>query len=102
MVRIMGSRSIDEVPVETTPRRDRDGTDLPSVIARIGRRLAWRSPDAGASDAAEQPDAAHVGDPGRAAHDEAHSPHPCDAARLPLVAEVNTSRLGSKPRRVRT
>jgi len=45
MVRIMGSRSIDEVPVETTPRRDRDGTDLPSVIARIGRKLAWRSPD---------------------------------------------------------
>jgi hypothetical protein len=50
MVRIMGSRSIDEVPVETTPRGDRDGTDLPSVIARIGRKLAWRSPD-GASGA---------------------------------------------------
>lgn len=45
MVRIMGSRSIDEVPVETTPRGDRDGTDLPSVIARIGRKLAWRLPE---------------------------------------------------------
>jgi hypothetical protein len=45
MVRIMGSRSIDEVPGETTPRGERDGTDLPSVIARIGRKLAWRSPE---------------------------------------------------------
>jgi hypothetical protein len=47
MVRIMGSRSIDEVPNETIPQGDRDGTDLPSVIAKIGRKLAWRSPDAG-------------------------------------------------------
>lgn len=43
----MGSSSIDEVPVDTNARRDRDGTDLPSVIAKIGRKLAWRSSDAG-------------------------------------------------------
>ena len=45
--RIMGSPSIDEVPDETVPPRDRAGTDLPSVIARIGRKLAWRSSDTG-------------------------------------------------------
>jgi hypothetical protein len=42
--RIMGSPSIDDKPAEA-PRRDRGGTDLPSVIARIGRKLAWRSSD---------------------------------------------------------
>jgi hypothetical protein len=43
----MGRRSIDEVSVESIPLGDRDGTDLPSVIARIGRKLAWRAPDGG-------------------------------------------------------
>jgi hypothetical protein len=45
--RIMGSTSIGEVPDETLLPQDRGGTDLPSVIARIGRKLAWRSPDTG-------------------------------------------------------
>jgi hypothetical protein len=52
---IMGSSSIDEVPVETNARRDRDGTDLPSVIARIGRKLAWRSFDTGPAESRKQP-----------------------------------------------
>ena len=42
--RIMGTPSMDdEVDRETPPPRDCGGTDLPSVIARIGRKLAWRS-----------------------------------------------------------
>jgi hypothetical protein len=41
--RIMGNPSMDEVGGEAPPPRDCGGTDLPSVIARIGRKLAWRS-----------------------------------------------------------
>lgn len=44
--RIMGNSSIDEVGGETAPPGDRSGTDVPSVIAKIGRKLAWRSADA--------------------------------------------------------
>jgi hypothetical protein len=45
--RIMGHPSIDEVSGEMPTPRERGGTDLPSVIARIGRKLAWRSAEAG-------------------------------------------------------
>ena len=43
--RIMGIPSTDEMG-EAPPPRDCGGTDLPSVIARIGRKLAWRSAEA--------------------------------------------------------
>jgi hypothetical protein len=46
-VRIMGSPSIDEVPGPAAPLRDRGGTDLPSVIARLGRKLAHIDDDHG-------------------------------------------------------
>jgi hypothetical protein len=58
---IMGSRSIDEVPGQAAPPRDGGGTDLPSVIARIGRKLAWRSPDAGPGTQPSNADAGHAG-----------------------------------------
>jgi hypothetical protein len=45
--RIMGSPSIDEVLGRAAPPRDRSGTDLPSVIARIGRKLAHIEDDHG-------------------------------------------------------
>jgi hypothetical protein len=45
--RIMGSPSIDEVLGRAAPPRNRGGTDLPSVIARIGRKLAHIDDDHG-------------------------------------------------------
>lgn len=45
--RIMGSPSIDEVHGQAAPPQDRSGTDLPSVIARIGRKLAHLEDDHG-------------------------------------------------------
>lgn len=42
----MGNRSLNEMGGETAPPRECAGTDLPSVIARIGRKLAWRSANA--------------------------------------------------------
>jgi hypothetical protein len=42
---IMGSPTIDEVLDRSVLPRDRGGTDLPSVIARIGRKLAHLEDD---------------------------------------------------------
>jgi hypothetical protein len=60
----------DDRAVGLARPREHDGTDLPSVIARLGQRLAWRSQDATLAAAPGHPatprDAPQVGGPATA------------------------------------
>jgi hypothetical protein len=66
----MRNSPIDDGSAEPAEARGHDGTDLPSVIARLGRRLAWRSPDAAPAGAPSHPtisrDAPQIAGPARA------------------------------------